>query len=600
MPQNIKTGFPQREIPITDQSFSIIYDDGAFGIIERIIPNVSMGVGLGELNIAEGKLSLFGRGGFQAYSTYLPKRTQPKVVVASQSTVNLPAPHPSENKFYVIGYDESVDTWSYADFYADAVPRTTQIIFIVVVAAGGVDNTAYTIDLDSILPDNLRSVYMFSNSVDTPSAVSSSAYLNFGGEMDPLTPSSPNRLRMGYQSEGIGFTFTESFIELANGYLLLTYRSDEDPNRIHSKITLDYTTAEIQASYALIQAVAASGAAVGIQVSDGNTYGSSFNVRDYGAEFTNQVRFGPLSNSPSVVLVGGEVQYTGTEMQWYDGTDWQSFGGSIIDPGTTPGDTVFWDDGANKWTPTSDIYYNPAPSFTLTGLNVNRGPSTIQTSIYAGAQTPSGATARRDTIIDTVESYFYQHYVGIPDTMNSFEGGLDEQISTNEYLVLRQAFININSKPEYVTSLIHPDFSWFSGISQQIDSTNSNSSIELLAVDILGYTYGQLVRLDKQGLSLISAFLPRTLPAGPGTHTIDSIDIIVLVDSVSTTGIQLPPGVNGRYLVIKKTDATGNPVTITPDGIEEIDGLSSYTLLGTRSSITLVFDGEVSNSWYII
>lgn len=82
--------------------------------------------------------------------------------------------------------------------------------------------------------------------------------------------------------------------------------------------------------------------------------------------------------------------------------------------------------------------------------------------------------------------------------------------------------------------------------------------------------------------------------------TLTDLDSIVLVDATSgAKTITLPDAatVTGKQLNIKKIDASANAVTITPAGIQKIDGSSSYSLATQNKYACVVSDGS---NWHVI
>jgi hypothetical protein len=75
--------------------------------------------------------------------------------------------------------------------------------------------------------------------------------------------------------------------------------------------------------------------------------------------------------------------------------------------------------------------------------------------------------------------------------------------------------------------------------------------------------------------------------------------IVLLVDCTNAPiSVYLSPAANNSdCFVIKKIDSTANVLTITPDGVETIDGSSSVTISIQHTSLTLVTDGS---NWNII
>lgn len=75
-----------------------------------------------------------------------------------------------------------------------------------------------------------------------------------------------------------------------------------------------------------------------------------------------------------------------------------------------------------------------------------------------------------------------------------------------------------------------------------------------------------------------------------GDYTVTDSDYLLLVDATSgPVTVALPANRPGKQYVVKKVDASGNGVTIDPDGSETIDGAAnkvigtqwqSYTIMG--------------------
>ena len=74
-------------------------------------------------------------------------------------------------------------------------------------------------------------------------------------------------------------------------------------------------------------------------------------------------------------------------------------------------------------------------------------------------------------------------------------------------------------------------------------------------------------------------------------YTVISTDeYIGVVGTGLGISINLPIGVAGRELIIKSESANTSDITITPNGVQTIDGAASYSILATTvGSITLVF-----------
>ncbi len=84
------------------------------------------------------------------------------------------------------------------------------------------------------------------------------------------------------------------------------------------------------------------------------------------------------------------------------------------------------------------------------------------------------------------------------------------------------------------------------------------------------------------------------------TTTLDDTDAVVLVNASGgavTVNLPAAAGVTRRSYVIKKTDSSGNVVTVDASGAETIDGTTTRTLASQFDSLTIVCDGT---AWFIV
>lgn len=84
------------------------------------------------------------------------------------------------------------------------------------------------------------------------------------------------------------------------------------------------------------------------------------------------------------------------------------------------------------------------------------------------------------------------------------------------------------------------------------------------------------------------------------TYTITNSDYTILCDASSagfTVTLPTASGITGKIFKIKKTDATGNDVTVEGNASETIDGQLNKILNAQYMSITVQSNGT---SWYII
>lgn len=107
--------------------------------------------------------------------------------------------------------------------------------------------------------------------------------------------------------------------------------------------------------------------------------------------------------------------------------------------------------------------------------------------------------------------------------------------------------------------------------------------------DEIGFNNALIIELQT------SLRVVRTVTASPDTLT--ATDEIVLVDVPGGATINLPAGVKGRRYDIKRLNAPPGQVTITPNGVEQIDNAANVILTARYVSVTLVSDGA---NWWII
>lgn len=83
-------------------------------------------------------------------------------------------------------------------------------------------------------------------------------------------------------------------------------------------------------------------------------------------------------------------------------------------------------------------------------------------------------------------------------------------------------------------------------------------------------------------------------------YAVQAGDTVLLVNATSGTRvIQLPPAAvaQDRIWTIKKIDASGNTVDITPDGAETIDGVNPYSLTTQYQTARV---GSNGTAWFVV
>lgn len=89
-----------------------------------------------------------------------------------------------------------------------------------------------------------------------------------------------------------------------------------------------------------------------------------------------------------------------------------------------------------------------------------------------------------------------------------------------------------------------------------------------------------------------------TSVAPAGAYTADDSDYLILIDASSgAVPVALPGNRLGKQLVVKKTDASANAVTITPAPGETIDGSSSLDITAQWQTFTLM---GISGGWAVL
>jgi len=83
------------------------------------------------------------------------------------------------------------------------------------------------------------------------------------------------------------------------------------------------------------------------------------------------------------------------------------------------------------------------------------------------------------------------------------------------------------------------------------------------------------------------------------TYTATDLDSLILCDATAgafTVTLPAVAGVSGKKLTIKKTDASGNAVTVDGNGAETIDGAATKSLASQYKYISVISNGA---GWFI-
>jgi hypothetical protein len=93
-------------------------------------------------------------------------------------------------------------------------------------------------------------------------------------------------------------------------------------------------------------------------------------------------------------------------------------------------------------------------------------------------------------------------------------------------------------------------------------------------------------------LGAIATVQPYVAPPDDDYDVLPGDGVVKVVGGTGGNAVNLKPAADltGKCLTFKKGD-TGDPVTITPDGSDKIDGASTYALATQHDCVTLVSDG---------
>lgn len=148
-----------------------------------------------------------------------------------------------------------------------------------------------------------------------------------------------------------------------------------------------------------------------------------------------------------------------------------------------------------------------------------------------------------------------------------------------------------------------------------MDTSNMHNTDVGLYVDVVGVTntnatvVAAVMKGGNVGVGTSQPNSTLTVTGSVSTNTIRNLvtpynvatsDSVMLMDTSSNNiFVNLPNAGScfGRRLSIKKTDATANTVTITPAGVQVIDGAATKVLVTQYASVDIVSDGL---NWYIV
>lgn len=76
-----------------------------------------------------------------------------------------------------------------------------------------------------------------------------------------------------------------------------------------------------------------------------------------------------------------------------------------------------------------------------------------------------------------------------------------------------------------------------------------------------------------------------------GSYTANNLEVVLADVSGGGFSVTLPSPTESLHVVVKKTDSSGNSVTIASPGSENIDGQSSISISSQYASRTIVSNG---------
>ena len=132
-------------------------------------------------------------------------------------------------------------------------------------------------------------------------------------------------------------------------------------------------------------------------------------------------------------------------------------------------------------------------------------------------------------------------------------------------------------------------------------ATLANTHLKV-EVDETYYYYSLDTLVTDAALSILAELQTPQVITAAGDHTVDTDDYYLVFNKTSgaATEVTLPASADRvGPITIKdgKGDANSNNITVTPDGSETIDGLSSWVLSFAYSGVTLIPRPD-GNGWW--
>jgi hypothetical protein len=126
-------------------------------------------------------------------------------------------------------------------------------------------------------------------------------------------------------------------------------------------------------------------------------------------------------------------------------------------------------------------------------------------------------------------------------------------------------------------------------------STAPNAGLEWVATDLLQTVSGDSFLVN-------GAIWSTAIVAKTATYTAVQTDNVILCDATSGAITINLPAANGtrntgKVYTIKKTDSSGNAITVDANGSQTIDGALTYALASQYKYVTIISDGA---NWHVI
>lgn len=113
-------------------------------------------------------------------------------------------------------------------------------------------------------------------------------------------------------------------------------------------------------------------------------------------------------------------------------------------------------------------------------------------------------------------------------------------------------------------------------------------NFEFPNIDLASYSYQEMIGRRRENL-------PRTKPrAVTASANVNPLDDLILVDATSgavTMTLETAVGCDGRRHTIKKSDASGNAVTVACTGGQTIDGAATVALASQYDTLSVMSNG---------